>query len=99
VAHKRDPAAGPTVNELTGAVPADWTLQNLLRAVSARLEALEQYRVFEFQAVNDGYAECAAVFRKVAEDERRSLQTLIDCLRAHLAQKSRDVTHQEVRQT
>jgi rubrerythrin len=97
VEQKRDPAAGPTVNDLAEATPADWTLQNLLRAVSGRLEALEQYRVFEFQAANDRYDECVAVFRDLAQDERRSLQTLVNCLRAHLERRSREGADQEVR--
>jgi rubrerythrin len=62
----------------------DQTLQNLLKAVSLNLELRARYRVFEFEASQDGHVEVAHMFRDLRETEAEHLSTLIASLQRRL---------------
>lgn len=85
-----DPPPRPTLADLTRAMPADRTLQNLLGVLSGKLELLTQLPVYEFQAASEGFDHCAAALRDVAEAERRSFAQLLECLRIHLDETPED---------
>jgi hypothetical protein len=76
------------LSDLRRAQPADATLRNLLGVVSAKLELCASLPVFEWEAGSEGYEECAAAFRKLAEAERRSCSDVLDRLREHLDQRA-----------
>ena len=44
----------------------DQTLQNLLRALTLNLELRARYRVFEFEATQDGHPDVAELFGRCA---------------------------------
>jgi rubrerythrin len=62
----------------------DQTLQNLLRALTLNLELRARYRVFEFEAAQDGHAEVADLFRELRELENGQITTLLAGLRERL---------------
>jgi hypothetical protein len=64
------------------------TLQNLLSALSAKIDACSRLKVFEYEAGSEGHVQCAAAFRSLAEAERQSFHTLLACLREHLDEVS-----------
>jgi hypothetical protein len=76
------------LSDLRRAQPADATLRNLLGVVSAKLELCASLPVFEWEAGSEGYEECAAAFRSLAEAERRSCSDVLDRLREHLDQRA-----------
>jgi len=62
----------------------DQTLQNLLRALTLNLELRARYRVFEFEASQDGHPEIAGVFSELRAVETRQIGTLMSCLQERL---------------
>ena len=64
----------------------DQTLQNLLRALTLNLELRARYRVFEFEASQDGYPEIAGMFKQLRLAEGEQIAVLMSSLQHHLAE-------------
>ena len=62
----------------------DQTLQNLLRALTLNLELRARYRVFEFEASQDGHADTAQLFRELRRVEGEQITDLLAGLQARL---------------
>jgi hypothetical protein len=62
----------------------DQTLQNLLRALTLNLELRSRYRVFEFEATQDGHADLAAMFARLRLAESDNIAELLSGLRTRL---------------
>lgn len=62
----------------------DQTLQNLLRALTLNLELRARYRVFEFEASQDGHADIAAIFGQLRRAEGAQIAQLIAGLQSRL---------------
>jgi rubrerythrin len=65
---------------------ADQTLQNLLRSMSLALELRSRYRVFEFEAAQDGHPETAQLFRELRLAEGEKIAELMAGLHTRLSQ-------------
>ena len=76
------------LSDLRSAHAAGATLQNLLTALSAKIEGCSRLKVFAYEAGSEGHVECAAAFRSLAEAEQQSFETLVACLRQHLEEVS-----------
>lgn|GEM_PF-3446711 len=63
----------------------DQTLQNLLRALTLNLELRARYRVFEFEAVQDGHPELARLFRELRAAESGQIAELVAGLQGRFA--------------
>ena len=48
------------------------TLQNLLSALSAKIDACSRLKVFEYEAGSEGHVQCAAAFRSLASERAAS---------------------------
>ena len=79
-----DSNAARRLSDLRSAHPADATLQNLLRTLSAKLDTCGRLPVLEYEARVEGYEACATTFNQLAEAERRAFDELLACLRRHL---------------
>jgi hypothetical protein len=89
VISRTDPSdATRRLTDLRRAQPADATLKNLLGVLSAKLDLCASLPVFEWEAGTEGCEDCAAVFRRLAETERRSCTDVIDHLRQHLEHRA-----------
>ena len=75
-----------SLRELRDSHDVDQTLQNLLRALTLNLELRARYRVFEFEAAQDGYPETARLFRELREAEGQQIAGLMAGLHARLSQ-------------
>jgi hypothetical protein len=64
----------------------DQTLQNLLRALTLNLELRARYRVFEFEAAQDGHPEIAQLFRALREAEAGQIADLMAGLQGRLGE-------------
>lgn len=82
------PSTTRRLSDLTAALPADRTLQNLLGLMSSKLELCSRLPIFEYEASNEGHDACATAFHEMAEMERRSFSHLVTCLRRHLDETS-----------
>src|SRR4051812_13873523 len=79
-------AMGSTIRELREERGLDQTLQNLLRALTLNLELRARYRVFEFEAAQDGHPDVASLFRQLREAEADQITELMAGLHSRLAQ-------------
>ncbi len=75
-----------SLRELRDSQGADQTLQNLLRALTLNLELRARYRVFEFEAAQDGHAETAQLFRELRHAEGEQIAELMAGLHERLGQ-------------
>lgn len=82
-------AATRRLSDLRRGQPADATLRNLLGVLSAKLELCASLPVYEWEAGSEGFEDCAAAFRNLAESERRSCGEVLERLREHLEQRAR----------
>jgi hypothetical protein len=73
-----------SLRELRDDRAVDQTLQNLLRALMLNLELRARYRVFEFEARQDGYADTARLFQDLWRVEGEQIADLITGLRERL---------------
>jgi hypothetical protein len=73
-----------SLNELRDEQGIDQTLQNLLRALTLNLELRARYRVFEFEAAQDGHPATAQLFRDLWEAESAQIAVLMSGLHARL---------------
>jgi hypothetical protein len=73
-----------SLRELRAEVGADQTLQNLLRALTLNLELRARYRVFEFEATQDGDPQTARLFNRLRVIESEQISELMAGLRVRL---------------
>jgi rubrerythrin len=71
---------GASLRELRDDAGVDQTLQNLLRALTLNLELRSRYRVFEFEATQDGHPEIARLFRELRAAESAQISQLLSGL-------------------
>jgi rubrerythrin len=74
-----------SLSMLRGDRGLDQTLQNLLKALSLNLELRARYRVFEFEAAQDGHPEIARMFGALREAESEQISALMASLQTQLA--------------
>jgi hypothetical protein len=72
------------LSDLTAAHPADRTLENLLRTLTAKLDLCARLPVYEYEADAEGHRASAEAFERLAISERRAFDTLLRDLRRHL---------------
>jgi hypothetical protein len=81
-----DNGVSHSLRELRDDQSVDQTLQNLLRALTLNLELRARYRVFEFEASQDGHPETARLFRDLRRAEGEQIADLMTGLHARLGQ-------------
>jgi len=75
---------GISITDLRNGRESDQTLENLLTALSLNLELRARYRVFEFEATQDGHHEVAELFNALRAAEGEQIATLMAGLQARL---------------
>jgi hypothetical protein len=76
------------LTDLTRAHPADRTLENLLRALTAKLDLCARLPVYEYEAATEGHPSTATAFESLAAVERESFDQLLRCLSGYLAESA-----------
>jgi len=84
--HQNQRASQSSLRELRGDQSVDQTLQNLLRALTLNLELQARYRVFEFEATQDGHPDAAALFRELRSVEKDQIVDLMAGLHRRLGE-------------
>src|SRR3954467_14988974 len=74
-----------TLNRLRHEPSADLALRNLMEALSLTYELRARYRVFEFEALQDGAEDVAVLFARLFEAEGEQVTALLQALRERLA--------------
>src|SRR3954447_16882470 len=81
---RSDDAMSSSLRELREERGLDQTLQNLLRALTLNLELRARYRVFEFEATQDGHEDVAALFGRLRAAEGEQIASLMRGLHPRL---------------
>jgi rubrerythrin len=84
---------GISISDLRNGRESDQTLENLLTALSLNLELRARYRVFEFEATQEGYADVARLFADLRRVEQEQIASLLAGLRGRLGDLE---THKEL---
>ena len=77
---------GISLSDLRNGRESDQTLENLLTALSLNLELRARYRVFEFEATQEGYEEVASLFADLRRREQQQIADLLAGLRTRLGE-------------
>jgi hypothetical protein len=81
---REDTGIGRSLRELRSDQSIDQSFENLLRALTLNLELRARYRVFEFEASQDGHPELVRLFGQLRRVEGKQIADLIAGLRARL---------------
>ncbi len=84
---------GISISDLRNGRESDQTLENLLTALSLNLELRARYRVFEFEATQEGHADIASLFADLRRIEQEQIRVLLAGLRSRLGDLE---THKEL---
>ena len=77
---------GISITDLRNGRESDQTLENLLTALSLNLELRARYRVFEFEATQDGHLDVAQLFSELRRMEQQQIGELLAGLRTRLGE-------------
>ena len=72
------------LTDLRRAHAADASLENLLNALTGKIQSCARLAVFEYEAGTEGHDALAVAFRELGEIERDSFNSLLAHLRLHL---------------
>jgi hypothetical protein len=61
------------------------TIHNLIQTLSIKLDSAARYGLYTEDPRIDSYQDCAELFGRLAEQERRAIDDLRACLRNHAA--------------
>jgi rubrerythrin len=77
---------GISISDLRNGRESDQTLENLLTALSLNLELRSRYRVFEFEATQEGRDDIASLFADLRRAEHEQIAALLAGLRGRLGE-------------
>jgi rubrerythrin len=77
---------GISISDLRNGHESDQTLENLLTALSLNLELRARYRVFEFEATQEGHQDVARLFAELRRTEQQQIGVLLTGLRTRLVE-------------
>jgi hypothetical protein len=64
--------------------PVQNSIHNLIQTLSVKLDSAARYGLYEEDAREDGFDDCAALFGRLEQQERDAIGDLMGCLREHL---------------
>jgi rubrerythrin len=74
-----------SIEEIREARPVQNSVHNLIQTLSVKLDSAARYGLYQEDAKEEGFDDCAALFGRLAEQERGAIDDLMGCLREHLA--------------
>ena len=77
---------GISISDLRSGRESDQTLENLLTALSLNLDLRARYRVFEFEATQEGHPDVARLFAELRRLEQQQIAELLSGLRNRLGE-------------
>jgi hypothetical protein len=73
-----------SIDQIREAQPVQNSIHDLVQTLSVKLDSAARYGLYQEDAREDGFDDCAALFGRLAEQERRAIDELMGCLRDHL---------------
>src|SRR5688500_263218 len=64
--------------------PVRNTFHNLVQTLNVKLDSAARYGLYQEDARNDGFDDCAELFGKLKQSEQQEIQGLVRCLQQHI---------------
>jgi rubrerythrin len=74
-----------SIEEIREARPVQNSIHNLIQTLSVKLDSAARYGLYQDDAAEEGFDDCATLFGRLADQERAAIDDLMGCLRDHLA--------------
>jgi rubrerythrin len=69
-----------TIEQIREAKPVENSIHNLIQTLSVKLDSAARYGLYEADAKEDGFDDCAELFARLAREEQAAIQELMRCL-------------------
>jgi len=66
--------------------PVKNTFHNLVQTLNVKLDSAARYGLYQDDAREDGFDDCAELFGKLQQSEQQEIQGLVRCLREHIGE-------------
>jgi hypothetical protein len=63
--------------------PVQNSVHDLIQTLSIKIDSVARYALYDEDAREDSYDDCAELFRRLAEQDRAAVGDLMSCLRDH----------------
>jgi rubrerythrin len=73
-----------TIEQIREAKPVENSIHNLIQTLSVKLDSAARYGLYEADAKEDGFDDCAELFARLGREEQAVIQELMRCLGDHL---------------
>jgi rubrerythrin len=73
-----------SIEQIREARPVENSIHNLVQTLSVKLDSAARYGLYQQDARDEGFDDCAELFGRLAEQEQDAIQELLSCLRDHL---------------
>lgn len=73
-----------TIEQIRDAKPVENSIHNLIQTLSVKLDSAARYGLYEADAKEDGFDDCAELFARLAREEQAAIQELMRCLGDHV---------------
>jgi hypothetical protein len=63
--------------------PVQNSVHDVIQTLSIKIDSVARYALYEEDAREDGFDDCAELFVRLAEQDRAAVEDLLGCLRDH----------------
>ena len=74
-----------TIELIREAKPVQNSIHDVIQTLSVKLDSAARYGLYQEDAREDGFDDCAELFGRLEQQERDTIDSLMGCLRDHLA--------------
>jgi hypothetical protein len=74
-----------SIEQIRHAGPVQNSIHDLIQTLSVKLDSAARYGLYQQDAQEDGFDDCAVLFARLADTEQDAIRELIGCLRDHIA--------------
>ncbi|MGZ6669470.1 MAG: hypothetical protein ACXVH3_32825 [Solirubrobacteraceae bacterium] len=64
--------------------PVQNSIHDVIQTLSVKLDSAARYALYQEDAREDGFTDCAELFSRLDDQERVAIRDLMDCLANHL---------------
>jgi hypothetical protein len=73
-----------SIEKIREAKPVENSLHDIIQTLSIKLDSAARYDLYQEDAREEGFDDCAQLFGRLAEQEQDAIQELLSCLRDHI---------------
>jgi hypothetical protein len=72
-----------SIEAIRQARPVENSIHDLIQTLSVKLDSAARYGLYQQDAQEDGFEDCAELFGRLADQEQDAIRDLMGCLRDH----------------